>query len=351
MLDKDILEQVKSLFSGLKSHYVLRATVSSGHEKADELSSFLADFCSTSPMLELEKVPEDGGRLEFSIVKDGADTGITFRGIPGGHEFTSLLLAILNADGKGKNLPDAAIAARIKALDGPVRLRTYMSLSCTNCLDVVQALNVITLLGGDVEHEIVDGALWQDEVSSLGIQGVPAVYADGQLLHVGRGDLGVLLDELESKYGSSAVEAAEPVEHRYDVVVVGGGPAGASAAIYSARKGLSVALVAGRIGGQVNDTVGIENLISVPSTTGASLAAALGEHLGAYPVDVYANRSVEGTDFSGPLKVVEAKGGESFVAPAVIIATGASWRRLGVEGEAEHIGHGVAFCPHCDGPF
>lgn len=351
MLDKDILEQVNSLFSGLKSHYVLRATVSSGHEKADELSSFLTDFCSTSPMLELEKVPEDGGRLEFSIVKDGADTGITFRGIPGGHEFTSLLLAILNADGKGKNLPDAAIAARIKALDGSVRLRTYMSLSCTNCPDVVQALNVITLLGGDVEHEIVDGALWQDEVSSLGIQGVPAVYADGQLLHVGRGDLGVLLDELESKYGSSAVEAAEPVEHRYDVVVVGGGPAGASAAIYSARKGLSVALVAGRIGGQVNDTVGIENLISVPSTTGASLAAALGEHLGAYPVDVYANRSVEGTDFSGPLKVVEAKGGESFVAPAVIIATGASWRRLGVEGEAEHIGHGVAFCPHCDGPF
>ena len=226
-----------------------------------------------------------------------------------------------------------------------------MSLSCTNCPDVVQALNVVTLLGTDVEHEIVDGGLWQDEVAALGIQGVPSVFADGELLHVGRGDLGVLLDELEAKYGSEGAGQAEPVERRFDVVVVGGGPAGASAAIYSARKGLSVAVVAGRIGGQVNDTVGIENLISVPATTGASLAAALQEHIGAYPIEVFANRSVEGADFSQPLKSVKAKGGETFVAPAVIIATGASWRRLGVEGESEYIGRGVAFCPHCDGPF
>ena len=220
-----------------------------------------------------------------------------------------------------------------------------------SALDVVQALNVVTLLGTDVEHEIVDGGLWQDEVAALGIQGVPSVFADGELLHVGRGDLGVLLDELEAKYGSEGAGQAEPVERRFDVVVVGGGPAGASAAIYSARKGLSVAVVAGRIGGQVNDTVGIENLISVPATTGASLAAALQEHIGAYPIEVFANRSVEGADFIQPLKSVKAKGGETFVAPAVIIATGASWRRLGVEGESEYIGRGVAFCPHCDGPF
>uniref|UniRef100_UPI003FEF0403 alkyl hydroperoxide reductase subunit F n=1 Tax=Prevotella sp. TaxID=59823 RepID=UPI003FEF0403 len=351
MLDRDILEQVKTLLAGLKSHYVLRAALSPGHQKAGELEGFLTDFCSCSPMLELQTEAADGGRLEFAIVKDGAPTGITFRGIPGGHEFTSLLLALLNADGAGKNLPDGAVAARIRALKGPVRLRTYMSLSCTNCPDVVQALNVVTLLGTDVEHEIVDGGLWQDEVAALGIQGVPSVFADGELLHVGRGDLGVLLDELEAKYGSEGAGQAEPVERRFDVVVVGGGPAGASAAIYSARKGLSVAVVAGRIGGQVNDTVGIENLISVPATTGASLAAALQEHIGAYPIEVFANRSVEGADFSQPLKSVKAKGGETFVAPAVIIATGASWRRLGVEGESEYIGRGVAFCPHCDGPF
>ncbi len=327
MLDRDILEQVKTLLAGLKSHYVLRAVLSPGHEKAGELEGFLTDFCSCSPMLELQTEAADGGRLEFAIVKDGAPTGITFRGIPGGHEFTSLLLSLLNADGTGKNLPDGAVAARIRALKGPVRLRTYMSLSCTNCPDVVQALNVVTLMGTDVEHEIVDGGLWQDEVAALGIQGVPSVFADGELLHVGRGDLGVLLDELEAKYGSEGAAQAEPVERRFDVVV------------------------AGRIGGQVNDTVGIENLISVPATTGASLAAALQEHIGAYPIEVFANRSVEGADFSQPLKSVKAKGGETFVAPAVIIATGASWRRLGVEGESEYIGRGVAFCPHCDGPF
>lgn len=351
MLDRDILEQVRTLLAGLKSRYVLRATVTPGHQKEGELEGFLGDFCSCSPMLGLQTEHAEGGRLEFAIVKDGHDTGITFRGIPGGHEFTSLLLALLNADGAGKNLPDGALAARIRALKGPVRLRTYVSLSCTNCPDVVQALNVVALLGAGVSHEIVDGALWQSEVAELGIQGVPSVFADGELLHVGRGDLGTLLGELEARYGSVASGEPEPVERRYDVVVVGGGPAGVSAAIYSARKGLSVAVVAGRIGGQVNDTVGIENLVSVTKTTGASLAAALQEHLGAYPIDVFTNRSIDGVDFSRPLKRVEAKGGEAFVAPAVVIATGASWRRLGIEGEAEYVGRGVAFCPHCDGPF
>lgn len=351
MLDKDILEQVSTLLAGLRSRYVMRAEVSPGHEKEGELEGFLADFCSCSPAVELAVERVEGGKLQFAIEKDGAGTGITFRGIPGGHEFTSLLLAVLNADGTGRNLPDGAVAARIRALRGPVRLRTYVSLSCTNCPDVVQALNVIALLNGGVSHEVVDGALWQDEVAALGIQGVPSVYADGELLHVGRGDLATLLDELEAKYGSEAPAAAETTERVYDVAVVGGGPAGASAAIYSARKGLRVAVVAGRMGGQVNDTVGIENLISVTATTGTALAAALGAHVGAYPIDVFANRSVESADFSQPLKRVTAKGGETFAAPAVIIATGATWRRLGVEGEAEYIGRGVAFCPHCDGPF
>ncbi len=184
------------------------------------------------------------------------------------------------------------------------------------------------------------------------MQGVPSVFANGELLHVGRGNLGELLGKIEDKFGTSGDAApVEPVVRDYDVVVVGGGPAGSAAAIYSARKGLRVALVGERIGGQVKDTVGIENLISVPYTTGAKLAGDLKEHLGHYPVDVFENRMIDKAELSGKEKRIYSSGGETFVSNAVIIASGASWRRLGVEGEAEYIGRGVAFCPHCDGPF
>ena len=352
MLDKDILEQVKAVFGGLSSQYILSATYNPRHEKAEELRSFLTNFCSCSAHLVFDDQHSEGDGLSFTILKDGIRTGITFRAIPGGHEFTSLLLAILNADGKGKNLPDETVARRIKAIKEPLELKTYMSLSCTNCPDVIQALDIITLLNSAVTHEIVDGALWQDEVEKLGIQGVPTVFANGELLHVGRGDLGKLLQEIEDKFGAAQPETFEPVERSYDVVVAGGGPAGSAAAIYSARKGLKVAVVAGRIGGQVKDTVGIENLISVPETTGEKLAAALKEHLGSYPIDIFENREIESAELDADSpKKLHVKGGETFTSPAVIIATGASWRKLNVEGEAQYIGRGVAFCPHCDGPF
>ncbi len=352
MLDKDILEQVKSLFLNLKSHFTIVVKAAPGHPKAGELKEFLDSFCSCSDKLSAEYAQGDGNQLEFSIIRNGDDTGIRFRGIPGGHEFSSLLLAVLNADGIGKNLPDEGISRRIKAISVPVELRTYMSLTCTNCPDVVQALNVMALLNGNISHEIVDGALWQDEVEALGVQGVPSVFANGELLHVGRGNLGELHGMIEDKFGTLGDAAAvEPVVLEYDVVVVGGGPAGSAAAIYSARKGLRVALVGERIGGQVKDTVGIENLISVPYTTGAKLAGDLKEHLGHYPVDVFENRMIDKAELSGKEKRIYSSGGETFVSNAVIIASGASWRRLGVEGEAEYIGRGVAFCPHCDGPF
>lgn len=353
MLDNAILEQVSSLLANLESRFTLRVTADTRHAKAEELATFVKEFCSCSPRLDMatDSAPEEG-QLGFSIEKDGAPTGITFRGIPGGHEFSSLLLAILNADGKGKNLPDKGVTARIAAIKGPVGLRTYMSLTCTNCPDVVQALNVITLLNGGVSHEIVDGGLWQDEVDSLGIQGVPSVFADSELLHVGRGDLGELLDKIEKKYGSVETAAkGTPVELDYDVTVVGGGPAGVSAAIYSARKGLRVVLVAGRIGGQVKDTVGIENLISVTKTTGAKLADDLKTHLNEYAIDIFDNRTVERAELSATPKRVYTATGDVFASPAVIIATGAGWKRLGVEDEEKYIGRGVAFCPHCDGPF
>lgn len=352
MLDKDILEQVKAVFAGLASTYTFSATYDPENEKAGELRSFLTDFCSCSDKLNLETNEAQGSGLQFEIIKDGQPTGIAFRAIPGGHEFTSLLLAVLNADGKGKNLPDEAVRRRIQAIKGPVALTTYMSLSCTNCPDVVQALDIIALLNPAVSHTIVDGGLWQDEVEKLGIQGVPTVMADGETLHVGRGDLGTLLAKIEEKYGAEQPESFEPIERSYDLLVAGGGPAGAAAAIYSARKGLKVAVVAGRIGGQVKDTVGIENLISVPKTTGQKLADDLKQHLGEYPIDIFENREIEKADLaSGKTKTLYAKGGETFKAPAVVIATGASWRKLNVEGEAQYIGRGVAFCPHCDGPF
>lgn len=205
-------------------------------------------------------------------------------------------------------------------------------------------------LNPGVEHETVDGAINQAEVAALNVQGVPSVFADGELLHVGRGDFGELLAKLEARYGIDAA-GIEAVERRFDVVVLGGGPAGVSAAIYSARKGLSVALVAERIGGQVNETVGIENLISVPETTGRELAGRLAEHLGRYPVEVFEHRRALKVEVADGLKCVATATGERFVAPALIVATGARWRRLNVPGEQEYTGRGVAFCPHCDGPF
>lgn len=351
MLDKSILDQVASVFASLKGQFVLQAFCARDNERRQEMREFLDDFASTSSHLSVEFNDAEGEAYSFALLKDGADTGIKFSGLPNGHEFTSLLLAVLNADGQGKNLPDEQIVRRIKGLKEPVKLQTYVSLTCTNCPDVVQALNVMSLINPNISHEMIDGGVFQDDITRLNIQGVPAVYANGESLHVGRGDLGVLLQELEDKVGSSLDDEAEAVERRYDVVVLGGGPAGSSAAIYSARKGLKVAIVAERIGGQVKDTVGIENLISVPQTTGAKLADDLKSHLGDYPIDIFENRKITAVSLKGGEKSVSVKGGETFLAPAVIIATGASWRKLNVDDEAKYVGHGVHFCPHCDGPF
>ena len=199
---------------------------------------------STSTHLSANFTDTNDAQLSFSLLKEGQPVGISFRGIPNGHEFTSLLLAVLNADGKGKNLPDEAISKRIANLKGDIKLQTYVSLTCTNCPEVVQALNIMALKNSRVNSEMIDGALFQDEVARLNIQAVPAVFANGQLLHMGRGDLGELLGKLEDLVGSEENENAEPIERQFDLIVVGGGPAGAAAAIYSARKGLKVAVVA-----------------------------------------------------------------------------------------------------------
>ena len=346
MLDNDFLRQLRDIFAPLEGHYTLRAT--EGESAAHgELKELVTEMAGTSGHIVAEFVADDTVRLE--LLKEGKETGVSFRAVPGGHEFSSLILAILNADGKGKNLPDAHTTAVIRSLNGPVHLTTYMSLSCTNCPDVVQALNVIALLNPGVTHEAVDGSLFQDEVKKLNVQAVPTVVADGKTIHIGRGSLDTLLEKLLAEYGHGRVETAAP--QHFDLLVAGAGPAGCAAAIYAARKGQNVAIIAGRIGGQVNETQGIENLISVPETTGQQLAANLQKHVEDYDIHVFANRNIASLTVTDGVKQLETSTGERFDAPELIIATGASWRKLGVPGEADYTGHGVAFCPHCDGPF
>ena len=348
MLEPALKEQLKGIFAGLEADFTFDISVSASHESRAELLELLSDVAECSDHITC--MVNEGSGLKFTIGKNGKPTEITFRAIPNGHEFTSLLLAILNLDGKGKNFPDEAVCNRVKALKGPIHLVTYVSLTCTNCPDVVQALNAMTTLNPSITHEMVDGALYQDEVDALKIQGVPSVFADGKLLHVGRGEFGELLAKLEAQYGIDETKVETEVKE-YDVIVAGGGPAGVSAAIYSARKGLRVAIVAERVGGQVKETVGIENLISVPETTGSELADNLKTHLLRYPVDLLEQRKIEKVELAGKDKLVTTSVGEKFIAPALIIATGASWRKLNVPGENDYIGRGVAFCPHCDGPF
>ncbi|MDR2774319.1 MAG: alkyl hydroperoxide reductase subunit F [Tannerella sp.] len=350
MLDNTLKEQVKSIFENLSSSYIFDVYVADDHESRNELLELLEDTASCSEKLQVRS--NRGDNLEFYLLKDGVKTGIKFRMTPNGHEFSTLLLAVLNCDGKGKNIPDEYIRNRVKALKGNINITTYVSLTCTNCPDVAQAFNLMSLINPDIKHETVDGAIYQEEVEALKIQGVPSVFADGEWIHSGKAGFGELLDKLETKYGRDETTNPNIGKKEYDVLVVGGGPAGASAAIYSARKGLKVAVLAERVGGQVKETVGIENLISVPETTGEKLANDLRMHMLTYPIDIFENRTVEKIELEeGHNRTVRVRGGEIYTAPALIIATGASWRRLGVEGEAEYIGRGVAFCPHCDGPF
>lgn len=346
MLDNAIKLQLREIFSDLNAHYTFLIAVHPTHPKYDELVDMLREVSLSSENISCEMV--QGSELKFDILRNNAATGITFKAIPGGHEFTSLLLAVLNADGKGKNLPDEHTQRRIRAIEAKIHIDTFMSLECTNCPDVVQSLNIITMLNPNITHSIIDGAIYNEQADKLNIQAVPTVYANGELLSVGRATLGELLNKIEEKFGT-AKTASDTKE--YDVIVAGGGPAGVTAAIYSARKGLNVAIVAQRIGGQVNETQGIENITSLPYTTGKQFAENLRKHLQEYPVDILENRTIEKIETQGAIKTLHIKGGELCKAPIIIAATGASWRKLNVPGEEEYTGRGVAFCPHCDGPF
>ena len=347
MLDDAIVRQLRDVYATLDREIELRVQPSE-HAKQGELLDMLRGLAGASAKVRVAVAGAPSDVPRFSVLRDGEPTGITFTGIPGGHEFTSLVLAVLHANEQGK-LPDAGLLDRIRRLRGPIRLRTFVSLSCENCPEVVQALNLMAAFHGDLEHEMIDGAFLPDEVERLGLRGVPGVFVGDDLLSSGKTTLGALLGKLEDRFGSRPADRSTDLGD-FDVVVVGGGPAGVSSAIYTARKGLKTLVISDRLGGQLQDTLGIENLISVPYTEGKRLSADLGSHLASVDVQLLDHRRVARL-VPGPPAVLELDSGEVLRARAVIVATGAKWRELGVAGEKEYLGHGVAFCPHCDGPL
>ena len=354
MLDQDIIEQLKSAFSSLEKNIELHYTEST-HDDQSQLIEMLEGLTKASDKISIHSVKNvtSDQTPRFTLTHDKKPSGIFFKGIPGGHEFTSLILALLNVDGKGK-LPDQILIQRIKSLKGPIRVKTFISLSCENCPDVVQALNLMSTLHSDFQHEMIDGAYAQDEITKLNIQGVPSVVVNDAMIHSGRINFLDLLKKLEDTFGiddlySKEVDPKLANLGEYDVVVIGGGPAGAAAAIYSVRKGLKTALIAEKFGGQVQDTKGIENLISVPYTEGPQLAAQLNQHVTSYPVKMLEHRRVQKIDKE--TNTIHLESGEFVKAKSIIITTGAKWRELNIAGEKEYIGRGVAYCPHCDGPY
>ena len=351
-LDQAMLDTVRQYFAALSRDITL-VLAPGAHEKRDELKTFLAQIVATSPRLSLIEQADAAltSPVSFKLLADGTDTGIIFSGIPGGHEFSSLILAILQAGGSALKLDDS-IQTLIRAVRQPLAFTTYVSLSCHNCPDVVQTLNQFALLNPSISSEMIDGGLFQEQIEAKNIQGVPAVYLNGEAFANGKIDTARLVEKLLERYPDLA-SAAAPAESLplQDVVVIGGGPAGSSAAIYAARKGLKVTLVADRIGGQVKDTMDIENLISVPKTTGPELAGKLHTHLAAYPITLRENLRVQSVEKGGATHKVLLNTGETIETRTLIVASGAKWRELGIPGEKENIGNGVAFCPHCDGPF
>ena len=351
MLTKDILKVLKTYTESMKNDvtFVLQT---GEHGKRAELVKFLSDITEVSDKLKLEERDTKGelrSPVSFTIEADGQPTGIVFSGIPGGHEFNSLVLAMLHSSGTELKL-DESIKNLLANVTEELSFEVFISLSCHNCPDVVQALNQFALINPNISTEMIDGGLYPELIKERDIQGVPSVYLNGELFANGKVDAAQLIDKLIEKYPSITQSATHEQLPLQDVTIIGGGPGGVSAAIYSARKGLKVTIIADRFGGQVKDTMGIENLISVPKTTGPELAGALSEHMKQY--DITLKEHLRVTDIQkGEIKTLTLSSGETINTRTLIIATGARWRELGVPGEKENIGNGVAYCPHCDGPF
>ncbi|RIV07583.1 alkyl hydroperoxide reductase subunit F [Priestia flexa] len=343
LLDANIKAQLDQYLQLLESDIVLK--VSAGEDKVSrDMLSLVDELATMSSRIKVEKA-ELERTPSFSVNRIGEDTGVTFAGVPLGHEFTSLVLALLQVSGRAPKV-DQKVIDQIKNIKGEYKFESYISLSCHNCPDVVQALNLMSILNNGISHTMIDGAAYKEEVESKDIMAVPTVYLNGEEFGSGR----MTIEEILNKLGSGPDAAEFADKDPYDVLVVGGGPAGASAAIYAARKGIRTGIIAERFGGQVMDTMGIENFISVKKTEGPKLVASLEEHVKDYGIDVMnlvRARSLEKKD----LVELELDNGAVLKSKTVILSTGARWRNVGVPGEAEFKNKGVAYCPHCDGPL
>lgn len=351
MLDTTIQAQLKAYLERLQRPVELVASLDDS-DKAQEMRSLLDEIAALSDKVSIRNDGQHRLRPSFGIAEAGHAPRIHFAGLPMGHEFTSLILALLQTGGHPPKVEQTVID-QIKALPGPFDFETFISLSCHNCPDVVQALNLMAVLNPNITSTMIDGALFQDEVNARQIMAVPTTYLNGAEFGAGR----MLIEEILAKVdtGAAARAAAElGQKEAFDVLVVGAGPAGAAAAIYAARKGIRTGVLAERFGGQVMDTLGIENFISVSHTEGPKLVASLEQHVKDYAVDVMnlqrANKLVPAAD-NGGLVGIELENGAKLQAKTVILSTGARWREMNVPGEKEYKAKGVCFCPHCDGPL
>ena len=348
MLDTNIKNQLTSHFASITSPVELLIALDDSN-KSTEIKNLANDLASLSDKFSVRDNPNQDVRRPSMVVSSPINnTQITFAGVPMGHEFTSLILALLHTGGHPSKASQSEIE-QIKSLSGPLNFEVYISLSCQTCPQVVQALNLMAAHNKNITATMIDGALFQDEVNERNILAVPAVYLNGELFSQGAVNLTDILNKVDTKAAARQAEALNDKE-LFDVLVVGGGPAGASAAIYSARKGLNTGVVAERFGGQVSDTLAIENFISVKATEGPKLVAQLEEHVKEYDVDVMQNQRAASLTKQGNYQIT-LENGAILNAKSVVLATGARWREMNVPGEKEYRGHGVAYCPHCDGPL
>ncbi|MDE1181688.1 alkyl hydroperoxide reductase subunit F [Paraburkholderia sp.] len=348
MLDANLKTQLKSYLEKVSRPIEIVASVDDS-AKSQELMALLSDIATLSDRVTVIEKRDDAERKpSFSIGEPGKDIGIRFAGIPMGHEFTSLVLALLQVGGHPVKLDDAVIE-QIRSLDGDYHFETYFSLTCQNCPEVVQALNVMALINPRIRHVAIDGGVFPAEVEARQIMAVPTFFMNGEVFGQGRSGVKEILAKLDTNAGARAAKELEnkPV---FDTLIVGGGPAGAAAAIYSARKGISTGVVAERFGGQVLDTLAIENFVSVTETEGPKFAMALEQHVKSYEVDIMDVQRAEAL-VPGRIHEVRLANGAVLKAKTIILATGARWREINVPGEREYRNHGVAYCPHCDGPL
>lgn len=352
MLDATLKTQLKAYLERVQKPIEIVASLDDS-KASGEVKSLLADLVALSDKITVvENQEADARKPSFLISNPGVNTGVRFAGVPLGHEFTSLVLALLQVGGHPSK-ESAELIEQIKAIDTPLNFETYYSLSCHNCPDVVQALNLMSVLNPNITHTAIDGALFQSEIESREVMGVPTVFVNGTRFGQGRMELAEIVAKVDS--GAAAREAAKiSAKEAFDVLIVGGGPAGAAAAVYAARKGIRTGIAAERLGGQVLDTVDIENFISVQKTEGPQFAAALDRHVRDYEVDTMnlqrAKALIPAAE-EGGLVTVELESGATLQSKTVILSTGARWRNMNVPGEEQYRTKGVTYCPHCDGPL